>query len=250
MSSTTEIMDNYYICLAEVSATSLPTSDAENKFDNDKVEIISISNEGKKLFPSESSIEKTFDGFLSPSLAEVPATSSLNYDAENKIDHDKVEFNPNSIEGNNFFQSESTTEKSFDGFSSHSNEFSPVKVNTHSDVSFAIIMEKLDELQTSLNTEKEKNIILKNQFKKLETKIKYDFLNIDQDIDYLYEGLNNVDFKTMELDQYIRRESLVISGIPQSITQNELENTVFCCINYFKTNWSTQCFLLRSNSVS
>ena len=59
MSSTTEIMDNYYICLAEVSATSLPTSDAENKFDNDKVEIISISNEGKKLFPSESSIEKT-----------------------------------------------------------------------------------------------------------------------------------------------------------------------------------------------
>ena len=75
-------------------------------------------------------------------------------------------------------------------------------------------------------TEKEKNRILKNQFYKLKTKIKYDILNIDQDLDDLYEGLNNVDFKTMQLDQYIRRESLVISGIPESITQNELENTV------------------------
>ena len=180
MSNTPEIMENYYICLAEASDTSSPTSDTGIKnIKIKKVESKSISNIENELSLSES------------------------------------------LTDNNHF--ENITSSSSIGSSTEKNILSSDGGN---DISFAIIMDKLEILQNSLINEKVKNIMLNNQLKKLETKINNNFRNIDHDIDDLYDGLNNVDFKLIQLDQYTRRESLVISGIPESITQNNLEPTV------------------------
>ena len=189
MSTTAEVMENYSICLDEASATSSSTSDAIKAF-------------------------------------ETSVTSSPT--SEDNLNTARGELMTN-FNGKVFFPSDSN-DNTYDEFSSPSfgNESFTGKDNLHAviDTSLAIVLEKLDELQTSLNTEKEKNIILNNQLKKLESKINNNFRNFEHDIDDLYKGLNNVDFKTTQLDQYTRRESLVISGIPESISQNDLELTV------------------------
>ena len=45
-----------------------------------------------------------------------------------------------------------------------------------------------------------------------------------------------LDMRLIECEQYSRRESLVISGIPEAITQNQLESTVIDILSYSGLN--------------
>ena len=113
-------MENYYICLAEASATSSPTSDTGIKnIKIKKVESKSISNIENELSLSESLTDNNH-------FENITSSSSIGSSTEKNI---------SSSDGGN-------------------------------DVSFAIIMDKLEILQNSLINEKVKNIMLNNHLKK------------------------------------------------------------------------------------
>ena len=143
---------------------------------------------------------------------------SVNVVDEPKVDADKDVFSD-------------TRDISFIGFStSSSNESSSiidkVDIGIGADFSFNLVFEKLAELDTLLKTEKDQNIILQNKLNNLEIKYNKEFSYLNNDITELFDGLNNVDLKVLQLDQYTRRESLVISGIDDNISQDHLEFTV------------------------
>ena len=126
-------------------------------------------------------------------------------------------------------------DSSFNGFSNTSsndssilseNKFVEKDVDICIDSSLILILDKLAKLEILLNTEKEHNIILKNKLNNLENKYNNEFSYLNNDITELFEGLNNVDLKVLQLDQYTRRESLVISGIDDNVSQDHLEFTV------------------------
>ena len=188
MSSTVEVMDAYStVCLPETT--------------------ISSSSSSSDCRQSSSTPEKEIkDG-------------SVNVDGSNKLAF-----------GSDLFSE--SRESSFDGFSNHNSKSSvediveKVDVSIGVDFSFNLLLIKLADLDQSLKIEQEKNILLNNKLNKLEYKYNNKLNNINSDIDDLYEDLNSVDSKVLQLDQYTRRESIVISGIDKNITQNNLEYTV------------------------
>ena len=127
-----------------------------------------------------------------------------------------------------FLHSSLTSEKdSINGFASgDSNWYSDSKDFSYDGFDFNLILNKLAELEHSLNIEQEKNIHLNNKLNKLQNNYYYKLENLNKDIEDLYDDLNSVDSKVLQLDQYTRRESIVISGIPKNVSQNNLENTV------------------------
>ena len=50
--------------------------------------------------------------------------------------------------------------------------------------------------------------------------------NADLQFDFIYDQIYKMDCRIIENNQYTRRESIIISGIPDKIQQNELEDTV------------------------
>ena len=137
-------------------------------------------------------------------------------------------------------------DSSFDGFSSHDSTSDNSKLNFWGVESFKKVTEKLAILENSLTIEKLSNDILKDLIHKLETKINQQFVHLNNDIDDLYDDLNSldykvndIDYKIIRMDQYSRRESLVISGINKNIHQNDLENTVLNIINSIGLNISS-----------
>ena len=106
------------------------------------------------------------------------------------------------------------------------------------------MLEVMDNLQTQLNIEKEKTENLNNEFiiekEKTENlinefEIKYIRLSrrhndlhnyTTSEINDLYDDLYMFDCRMIRIEQYSRRESLVISGIPDSVPQRELEPLV------------------------
>ena len=100
--------------------------------------------------------------------------------------------------------------------------FSDTRDTSFDGFDFNLVPDKLAELEHSLNIEQEKNILLNNKLNKLQNNYYNKFNNINNDIDDLYEDLNCVDLKVLQLDQYTRRESIVISGIDKNISQNNL----------------------------
>ena len=50
--------------------------------------------------------------------------------------------------------------------------------------------------------------------------------DLDESYDELYDQMYSLDCRIIRMEQYSRRESLVISGIPDCVPQAELEVTV------------------------
>lgn len=88
------------------------------------------------------------------------------------------------------------------------------------------IHNKLTDLEVLIHEEKNFNLI--NEIK-IETeiyKIKGEFKDLSDDINYIYDKLYKIDKRVIETEQYPRRHNLVITGIPDSIKQYDLEKKV------------------------
>ena len=84
---------------------------------------------------------------------------------------------------------------------------------------FCLVLTKLDNLENQLKIQRENYKILKKEFN-------YKINNLNLDVDDIFDDLYNIDYRVVQCEQYSRRESVVISGIPDSIPQSELELTV------------------------
>ena len=121
-----------------------------------------------------------------------------------------------------------STDSSFDEYSStHDSDDDDVKYDdSWGMVSLKNLMDKLASLEESLVNEQKNNRLLKEQLQKLDHRVSKNNYYRNKDIDDLYDDLNTINFKMLQLDPYTRRESLVISGINKNITQDNLEYTV------------------------
>ena len=196
MDSTIEVIDNYSsVCLSDIDKSSPSHSLSDNVYVNE-------NDNGIK-----NGSDKADD--------ELPR-----FEMDNKV--------------SDLFSDSRDT--SLAGFSnSSSNDFSvgmddkladKVDIGIGADFSLNLIFEKLAEFEYLLKTEKDQNIILQNKLNNLEIKYNKEFSYLNNDITELFDGLNNVNLKVLQLDQYTHRESLVISGIDDNISQDQLEFTV------------------------
>ena len=62
-------------------------------------------------------------------------------------------------------------------------------------------------------------------------KLELDNKKLTDEIYYLHREVFDLDCRLIECEQYSRRENIVISGIPNSIPQNQLENKVLDILN-------------------
>ena len=89
-----------------------------------------------------------------------------------------------------------------------------------------VILERLDNIENQLDIEKEHNInlreVISNQNKKLKN-LKTFLLD---ELDLIDDDFYKMECRVIENNQYVRRESLIISGIPDKIDQRHLEETV------------------------
>ena len=111
------------------------------------------------------------------------------------------------------------------------------KVGDHRDL-FSKIYDKLLDLELILHEEKNNNLI--NQIK-IETelyKIKEDYKNLTVEVDNVSNEMYSIDCRVIETEQYPRRHNLVISGIPDSIRQHDLENKVLDILQAIGVNIS------------
>ena len=159
-----------------------------------------------------------------PEASISSACSSTSEFLQSSLTHEK----DSKTSTSEFLQSSLTHEKdSKNGSASvDSNSFSEPRDISYDGFDFNLVLNKLAEMEHSLNIEQEKNILLNNKLNKLQNRYYYKFKNLTSDIDDLYDDLNSIDSKVLQLDQYSRRESIVISGIDRNITQNNLEFTV------------------------
>ena len=98
---------------------------------------------------------------------------------------------------------------------------------TTPDVSFIFsrletIERNQEKMVNEISTLKEENKTLKRQLK-----------DLDKDMDEYDEWITNIETTTSQIDQYIRRENLEISGIPSSTPQHELEGKVINILFYY-----------------
>ena len=91
---------------------------------------------------------------------------------------------------------------------------------------FCHVLTKLDELEDQLEIERENYEIMKNKYDKKFKNLKIMNDNLSEDIDDIFDDLYTLDTRLIHCEQYSRRESIVISGIPDSIPQRELEPVV------------------------
>ena len=157
----------------------------------------------------------------SPDLKFTDCDVIVQENADNLTTDDSLSFTNDKL---NFTSSTNTKSETSNGFS---DVFSPDKLN------YEFIMDKLADFEDQLNIEKNKNRVLQDEmndiqndftkFKKGLSKVKNDQTKTYNDIDDLYERVYSMDCILSECDQYSRRESLVISGIPEYINQQNLE---------------------------
>ena len=120
-----------------------------------------------------------------------------------------------------------------------------VSINDESDIDlanpddqrklFSHILDNICNLEQNLEKEKMNNILLGKSFKVLETKLNETLKkikSISSEVCYLQDELYKIDCRLIETEQYSRHENLIISGIPESIKQEVLEQKV---INIMKT---------------
>ena len=88
---------------------------------------------------------------------------------------------------------------------------------------FVHILTKLEVLEEQLNLEKENFKIMKNEYNSKLKKLKN---SLYDEMEYIYDDIYEMDVRLVHVEQYSRRESVVISGIPDSVSQRDLEPTV------------------------
>ena len=93
-----------------------------------------------------------------------------------------------------------------------------VKMDIYDDKLESLI-DLIDKENSSIKKELEKTRSELDNIKNANNKINKEIYNINEELYYM-------DCKIIENNQYARRESLVISGIPDNVTQNDLEERV------------------------
>ena len=88
---------------------------------------------------------------------------------------------------------------------------------------FCHILTKLEVLEAELNLEKEHFKSMKNEYNSKLNKLKN---SLYDEIEYLYDDIYEMDVRLVQVEQYSRRESVIISGIPDSVSKRDLEPTV------------------------
>ena len=95
------------------------------------------------------------------------------------------------------------------------------------------IINTLENIQGKLQDEFEKNIILNDKYNKLNAdykRIKNYNRELAEDINKINDDIYSIDTRLIRSEQYTRRESLIISGIPDNIKQSDLEQTALSII--------------------
>ena len=130
---------------------------------------------------------------------------------------------------------DSINQKHLDGNESNIN-YDFLEINPSTKGVFIHMLEKMESLENNIisireQLESEKNhntnlndelLSIKNELRNINNK-HFDFNN---DLENIMDELYNMDCKIIENNQYTRRESVIISGIPDNITQDNLEVTV------------------------
>ena len=98
------------------------------------------------------------------------------------------------------------------------------------------LMAKLVHIEKSLNAIKAKNISLVKDIEDMQKNyidmsmmkdnMKYKLKNLTDDYSYLIDHTYDLECRLIQVEQYSRRDSVEIMGIPENISQNDLEKYV------------------------
>ena len=88
------------------------------------------------------------------------------------------------------------------------------------------ILVKIDVLEDQLNDEKKKYEEMRDELNYKIKKLRNSNKSLTCEINNIYDDLFSLDCRTIHVEQYSRRDCIVISGIPDNIPQENLEPTV------------------------
>ena len=88
------------------------------------------------------------------------------------------------------------------------------------------ILNKLQDLELLFHEKETKNFVYIKNLEKEMSDIKNENKNLAVEIINIYDQLYDVETRLIDMEQYNRRQNLIITGIPESISQNNLESTV------------------------
>ena len=132
--------------------------------------------------------------------------------------------------------------------------------NMHVKNLFCAILDRLDEVETKNTALDEHNTLLLNKLSILEKKysdvqkLKSRVDTFTTDLTEVNDYIFDMDCRIIENSQYSRRESIIISGIPDNIGQNSLETTVLHILSEIGLNLTSYeiaaCHRLHKNPNS
>ena len=106
------------------------------------------------------------------------------------------------------------------------NELRDLENSSNNDIDIKSIFDKLHNFELLIHEEKHKNHInIKNMENELNI-IKNENKNLTDEVKHIYDQLYDIEIRLIDTEQYNRRQNLIITGIPESIKQNDLELTV------------------------
>ena len=118
---------------------------------------------------------------------------------------------------------------------------------------FCYLLQKFEFIENELNNEKLNNINLNEKIYNLEIKCRTQGIklnNVNHELSEIDYDLYEMDCRIIKNDQYSRRDNLIISGIPESVHQKDLQHTVLKILNTIGMRISsyevTACHRLRS----
>ena len=101
---------------------------------------------------------------------------------------------------------------------------------------FCHILTKLEFLEDQNNLQKESVDMMKKNYNNKLHKLKKLNDYLTDEIDNIYDEMYSMDTRLVHAEQYSRRESVIISGIPDSVTQAQLELAVLDIIRRLGLN--------------
>ena len=155
-------------------------------------------------------------------LDTVQSTTNLNVDWNNSsILSDTVGRNFNKTDVSSLFDSTDEVHCK--------NSESNLDINPKLQGIFFHIFETLESYEEKIQKYSDLVISLKDELNNVQQKC--NTLNthknfFDNQLDFIYDQIYKMDCKIVENNQYARRESIIISGIPDKISQNQLEEVV------------------------
>ena len=133
----------------------------------------------------------------------------------------------NTIDGNDDLMNSISSEESFE------KQFWSIK-NENIKKCISFLVNKIDNLTDRNNFQIRNNNIIISRLNNLENenaKLKEDIKGLKEEYDEISESLYNIECDVLKNSQYSRRESLIITGIPNSVTQRDLEATALRIIH-------------------